>query len=336
MSEPFDPFALDSEPFDPFAESVLAPKPNTEPPKRSLIGTLGDIGTAAAKTVVGTGEAAVGVLNIPTFGHFGKALQDGIGYDPKRTQAELSSGYSDAQQAAQARAAEGKGFIGSIQSHVANPSTILTGIGESVGPMLLGGAVGKGVGLATKAPAWVLGGIGEGVVGAGSAAEQIRQGAEDGTLSGKQVLSALGSGVGTGALGVLGGKIANSKIGKSLGLGDIDTAMVSGTRELAEGATKRNILSRVLGGAVSEGVLEELPQSVQEQMWQNFATDRPIMEGVPESAGVGLLLGAASGRRLQRRYSSASGANTETNRRRTGSRQRSTDSHRRSVRRRSL
>ena len=59
---------------------------------------------------------------------------------------------------------------------------------------------------------------------------------------------------------------------KSLGIADVDT-MLAGAAvnpKVAKGITRQ-----VLEGAVSEGLLEELPQSVMEQVLQNIALDRP-------------------------------------------------------------
>ena len=38
-----------------------------------------------------------------------------------------------------------------------------------------------------------------------------------------------------------------------------------------------------------------MPQSAQETMWMNYATDKPLLEGVPEAAGMGLVTGATMG-----------------------------------------
>src|SRR5690606_36587400 len=52
---------------------------------------------------------------------------------------------------------------------------------------------------------------------------------------------------------------------------------------------------RVAGGALTEGVLEELPQSIQEQMLQNWAEQKPPMEGVARAGIEGALAGSAIG-----------------------------------------
>lgn len=52
---------------------------------------------------------------------------------------------------------------------------------------------------------------------------------------------------------------------------------------------------RMAGGALTEGVLEELPQSVQETMFQNWAEGTDLTEGVARSAVEGTLAGSAIG-----------------------------------------
>ena len=54
---------------------------------------------------------------------------------------------------------------------------------------------------------------------------------------------------------------------------------------LAQGAgklanTPAGFAKAVVGAGISEGVFEELPQSTQEQMMQNWALDKPLLEGV--------------------------------------------------------
>ncbi|MEN6629533.1 MAG: hypothetical protein ABFC42_07805, partial [Sulfuricella sp.] len=76
-----------------------------------------------------------------------------------------------------------------------------------------------------------------------------------------------------------------------MGIGDIDTILASGTGQ----ATAKGFARQVIESGISEGVFEELPQSAQEQMWQNFATGKPIMDQVGNQAAMGMLAGAAMG-----------------------------------------
>lgn len=109
---------------------------------------------------------------------------------------------------------------------------------------------------------------------------------QPGLLTGKQSLLAAGSGLATGALGYLGGRVA-----QKMGLVDIDT-LIAGK---AAPHVNRGFVRQLLQGAVAEGVLEELPQSVQEQVAQNLALDRPLDEGVDKAIVLGTLAGMAMG-----------------------------------------
>ena len=267
-------------------------------PKRTIGGTLKDIGVTSVNAVIGAGEALVGLADLATGGMAGKGLSQ-LGYDPKAARNFLQQYKSEAQQAADRRVDEAKGFGGTLKAYLQNPSTIVEAGAESLPSMFLGGGIGRGIGAAGKAAgilsnpaarAGLLGAIGEGVVGAGSAAEQIRQ--ETGELTGKGAASAIGSGVGTGVLGRLGNKLA-----PKLGAVDIEEALVRGFSGNARNVPLSfgKTLKAITGGAISEGAFEELPQSIQEQVWQNYATGKPLMEGVPEGAAQGLVTGAAMG-----------------------------------------
>lgn len=95
---------------------------------------------------------------------------------------------------------------------------------------------------------------------------------------------------GMGSKALLGaGRLANK-----IGLETAETAMAKiGTGAGAD--VPLSLKRRVLGGMVSEAVLQELPQSAQEQMWQNFAEGKPIMEGVARAGTEGALAGGVMG-----------------------------------------
>jgi hypothetical protein len=264
-------------------------KRQEQTPDRSISDAVLDSGITLLKGTIGLPEAFVGLADLPTFGRVGKFLQDS-GYKPKEAKAILDSYLSEAQQVANRRVSETKGFFPTIGAALENPSVIATSIGESL-PQMIGGA-GIARGLLTAAPALgaaVAGGIGEGVLGAGSAAEQMRQESKDQLLTGKQALSAVGSGAGTAAFGIAGGKLA-----KKFGLEDIDTLLVSGSTQSGSKSVK-DFAKRAFASGVSEGLFEEMPQSAQEQMWMNYATDKPLLEGVAEAAGMGAITGLAMG-----------------------------------------
>jgi hypothetical protein len=276
--------------------SDLEAETQTDPSARTFTGTMGDGLVTAAKAVVGTGEVAVGLANIPTLGHAGKFMEENLGYKPKETHKILDDMYSPAQKLANEKVSQADGFVDTVKTAVDNPSTIAHAALESLPLMFAGGAIGKGLGLVAGASPWVAAAIGEGIVGAGSAAEQTRQQTESGTLSAKQTGMAVASGIGTGIFNVVGSRLA-----KKFGLDDIDTLIVGGKSAVnKEGAKKfatgaLGVAKRIVAGGIAEGVFEELPQSVQEQIWSNAAIGQPLMQGVDEAAAMGMLTGAAMG-----------------------------------------
>ncbi|MBJ7436845.1 MAG: hypothetical protein JHC54_14365, partial [Acinetobacter sp.] len=120
---------------------------------------------------------------------------------------------------------------------------------------------------------------------AGSQAEQIRQETVDGRLTADQSLAGATTGVLGGLIGFAGGRIA-----QKLGIGDVDTMLVNGKLGPAEiageiaGMPAKSLPRRVIEGAISEGFLEELPQSVSEQILQNLALDKPWSDGIEDAA----------------------------------------------------
>ena len=264
---------------------------NVSPPSSMVRRTIGDPLVALAKGVVSVPETITGLADIPTMGYAGKALE-GAGVKFKETQGILSALYSPEAKAAQDNVSRGfdEGIIPGIKAVVDNPSTIMTGAVESTPSMFAGGAIGKIIKgapliakLGNKVAPIVAGAIGEGAITAGQNVEQVRQETLDGMLTPKQVALNTASGAATGLLGVLGGKVA-----KRLGLADVDTVMAGGT-----GA--KLTLMNVFGGMVSEGLLEELPQSIQEQVAQNLSLNKPWDEGVAQSGAMGAIIGSIMG-----------------------------------------
>lgn len=287
----YDPFAQATDPqatttsarlqrvdYDPFQ-----PAPERSSITRRL---LGDTSVDLARGIVGAGEAAVGLADIPTFGGAGKALE-AIGFRPAEAKEGLAQLYSPERKLANQEVSQAEGFLDTAGAMMRNPSTIAGAVTESVPATLGGGAIARGVGLARHLPAIARGAIGEGAVQAGMAAEQSRQGSESGFLDARDVTAAVGSGIGTGLIGAAGGNVA-----RRLGIGDVDTALAGGATTTTPAP---GFLRRTLAGAASEGVLEEMPQSIQEQAFANFADERPIGEGLGEAAAAGLLTGAAMG-----------------------------------------
>lgn len=264
-------------------------EPEAQPEKSSFARrALGDTGVALLKGAIGVPEAAVGMADLVSGGEAGR-LAEQAGFRPKEAKAILDTYLSPEQQAANQAVQQADGFMAKMGAAVTNPSVIWQGAVESAPSMLGGAAVARGVmAAAPRVAPVVAAGIGEGAVSAGQSAEQIRQETADGTLTGKQAAIAATSGALTGALGVVAGRVA-----QKLGIGDVDT-MLAGLKS-ASPKMQKGVVRSVLEGAVSEGVLEELPQSVQEQVAQNMALGKPLDEGVDHAAVIGMLAGGLMG-----------------------------------------
>lgn len=244
---------------------------------------IGDGVVSGLKSAIAVPEMAVGLADLVSSGHAGKALEE-AGFRPEEAKQFLDTLRTHEQQAA-SRSVEGaQGFWSTLAEIAENPSVVPHAITESLFPMLAGGVVGRGLqalGMGVKAAS----AVGEGAVMAGSAAEGIRQQTEDGLLTPKQAAAA---GL-TGAMGAGVARLGNA-VGGRMGLGDIDEAVTAGTL----GTSQRNALARGAGGAVMEGA-EETLQSTGEQVLQNVALDRELTEGVGNAAAMGLVTGAAMG-----------------------------------------
>lgn len=83
-------------------------------------------------------------------------------------------------------------------------------------------------------------------------------------------------------------------VSKIPGLGDAEASMATSALGRSTGATG-SLPARIGKGAVSEGVLQEFPQSAQEQAWQNIGASQPWQTGVGEQAVEGLLAGSGMG-----------------------------------------
>lgn len=264
------------------------------------------------KGTVAVGEVAVGLSDMMSDGATGKILSEKLGYDPKAAKNVMTGWQSEQYQQQLKDSANignrkieegddfatkvGKKFDNAVditKNAINNPSLITNTVAESLPSMLLGGVLGRASGIANPV---VAGAVGEGAVMAGSQAEQIRQETVDGRLTADQSLA----GTATGALGGLFG-YAGGRLAQKMGLSDVDTAMQTGrltTQQVGEEIAKTPmsaIPTAVIKGAISEGFLEELPQSVSEQILQNLALDKPWHDGVENAAVMGTLAGMAMG-----------------------------------------
>lgn len=282
---------------------------------------LGDIGVKLAQGTVDLGQSVVGLGSLATGGLIGDAMH-GIGYDPQATNQFLGQYLSKDQQAADDTVQQAQGFKNTLVASLQNPRSILGSVAESL-PGMMGGmgvtsalaerialkaaletaagktalaagktadeagriAMGtvagqvaaKGAVDAAETSLLVTGAATEGAQTTGQIADQAQGQGRD---YGDYALPAIAAGIGTGALNLMAGKI----------MGSATTDLAAGTHTL-----KGNFATKLAKEGFSEGVLEELPQSAQEQVWTNIATGKDWDEGVGQAAAQGLVAGAAMG-----------------------------------------
>lgn len=271
--------------------------------KKGVIGHLKDTGLSALKGAVAVPELAVGIMDVMSDGATGKILENKngtVGFRPKEAKQALGNLHTDQYKAQQQEFADaGKDgnwvdkAVDKTKVALTNPSLIANTVVESVPSMLAGSVLGRASGIANPV---VAGAVGEGAVMAGSQAEQIRQETVDGRLTADQSLAGVTTGVLGGLIGFAGGRLA-----QKMGIGDVDTMLVNGRFGPADIAGEiasmpaKSLPRRVIEGAISEGFLEELPQSVSEQVIQNLALDKPWHDGIEDAAVMGTLAGMAMG-----------------------------------------
>ena len=283
------------------------------PAPRGVGGFIKDTGLDLAKGVVSLGESAVGIADLATGGYAGKGLA-ALGYDPKQTNAFLSGLQSDARQQSDREVAQADGFWDTLKSLGTHPDALFGNIVQSlpgsIGAGAAGGMLVKKIAGVAATEAGVLGltgkaaeefiaskvtaqtfkiasvaGAAEGAQTAGSIAEQGRQGGRDWD---EYVVPALAAGLGTAAIGMVSGKIASK-----LGIGDLETDIAARSAGVkGAGIGGGNIATRTGKEMLKEGILEEMPQSYQEQAFQNLAMGKPWEEGTGSAAAQGLLAGA--------------------------------------------
>src|SRR3990172_6514039 len=237
---------------------------------------VGDTGISLLKGVISGPEAAVGLLDIPTGGRVGKAAE-AVGFRPKEAKEILTELESPELRAGRKAVSEGfkEGIVPGVKQLVEHPAVPIQAAVESLPLMGAGGVVARGLRAAT----------GISPIVAGIAAESIRQQSPTGTITPKQAVLAGVSGVGTALFGAAGGKLA-----KSLDLLDQDMLLAGGIN-----VSNRGVVQRIIGGEISEGLFEVLPQSTQEQVLQNLAVNRPAWEGVGEAGVTGAIVGGLMG-----------------------------------------
>jgi hypothetical protein len=303
------------------------------PPKQKQnTGIVGDIGTALKRGVLqmpgmatGLADIAAAPVSIATgvnrpVSRAADWIGEQTGFQPGKWAEAAGAEYSPEMQQAQQNVEQAKGFFPTLGAVAQNPRMILPVVGESLPSTIAGGLVARGAmgavagaeklaalhtaaGSADAAVAnaarrgllksgAIAAGIGEGAVTAGQQMAQTGYDVDPALAAG----AAIGAGVGTGIIGGLSGRIASSAIGRKIGLSDIETSMAAGT--LGENAGKAGaagLAKRIGAGAIQEGLLEEAPQSYQEQVWQNLAAGKPLTEGAAEAAALGAVAGGVMG-----------------------------------------
>lgn len=310
MADLFDEFGLGGEPATATGNSKdLFDEFKLDAPKRNT-GLAGDLGTDLKRGVQQLPGIVTGLLDIPVAAVTGRRMvsegYDEIGkltgFQPSKWAEEARQEYSPQRQTAQAEIDQvwEDGTATEIAgAYMSNPGYVAGKVVESLPQMAAGGLAGRAVLGAARgagllaAPATAgqaarqaaLGaGIGEGAVIAGGTMEQI----DDSVDARRAAAASLGAGVIGGALGGIGSRVA-----QRAGLIDAEGALAGGIQRSASEAP--GLARRMTGGAITEGLLEELPQSVQEQMWQNWAEQNPLMEGAARAGVEGALAGSALG-----------------------------------------
>lgn len=285
----------DEEYFQRLSRTSFAPP--EAPPVKQNRSAMGDLATDLKRGVQQLPATATGLLDIPVAAATGRALvSEGwgeigklTGFQPKRWSEEARAEYTPERQRLMQEAAAKEGFTDTLGHYLQNPSLIAGVVTESLPSVAAGGLMARGLKSVGALGGITRAGIGEGSVMAGqSMSNMLDEGVDPRRAAGFSTAV----GVGGGALGVGGGKLA-----QQLGLLDADTLLAGGVARAA-GATTRQPLSmprRIAGGAVSEGLFEELPQSMLETSMGNLAAERPWDEDLGKSAAVGLLAGGAMG-----------------------------------------
>jgi len=273
-----------------------------------------DTGLDVAKGVVDLGQSYVGLLDLTSGGAAGRVLEK-AGYDPEKTNQFLTGFQSLTRKNADQKVKDAVGFVDTLKALAVNPTSLIGGIAESLPGTVLAGATGgrfvrflvgkaateaTALGLEGKAAQdfitnkikdqtvkiATVSGAGEGAQSTGQIAEQARAQGRDWN---EYVLPALGAGFGTVAIAALSGGVA-----KKLGIGDVETNIAARSAGISNiGTGEGPFLIKALKEAASEGLLQEMPQSAQEQIFTNLATGKPWDEGVGQQAAQGLVTGMA-------------------------------------------
>jgi hypothetical protein len=284
--------ALDDYNNDPFgALDSYESKPSVNP-GNFVTDTIQDIGKGALKlpgTLTGLADIPAGLAGMDRpFSRAADALGELTGFQPSQLAEQTQ--YSPERQQSMLNTREAwdafnrgeSSLPKAIGTTLANPRAVVGNIAESLPSMVAGGLGARALlGPKALAPA-----VGEGAVMAGLQ----MQNTDPSIDPQKAAALSLATGVAGGALGYGGGKLA-----ERMGLIDPDTLIARGLTPEAANAARPGLLKGIGLGAVQEGLLEELPQSLIEQGSQNLAEDRPFTEGMAEAGVQGTLAGGIMG-----------------------------------------
>lgn len=222
-------------------------------------------------------------------------------YDPERARQILSSWQSQARQESDAEVAQADGFTEKFGALLDNPDSITGTVLEQVISMLGIVAATKRFSTAlltkngiqpgtkeaveflaqpaTKAKLATMSGVSEGMLAAGTSLQQtLDQGADLDDAS----IAALGTLFTTAGISKLSSKFLPDA--------EVELATAGGkSQSLKQG------LQQIGKSVVKEGALEEMPQSGFEQVWQNFALDKDLLDGIGGAMAAGLVTGSAMG-----------------------------------------
>ncbi len=291
--------------FDQFDDSA-----DGQPSAKQNTSLAGDLGTDLKRGVQKLPGIAAGLADIPVAALTNKRFVDETadkvgeltGFQPSQWAEEARDEYSPERQAGTAeidQAWEDGSAMDIAGAYASNPGNVAGLVAESLPQMLAGGVIGRGalaagraagvVGAPTTAAqaatqSAIAGGVGEGAVIAGGTMDQI----DDSVEPRRAAAASAGAGVAGAALGVLGAKAA-----QRMGVLDAESAIAGGAGQVAGEAP--GLARRVAGGALTEGVLEELPQSAAETVIQNWAEEKDLTEGLARAAVEGTLAGSAIG-----------------------------------------
>lgn len=260
---------------------------------RGVSEATNDIGQTIKKGLVAVPQMGVGLLSLQNQGRTGKWFQNNI-WDMQKTKENIQEQMSDTAKMQQGQFDRAEGFTGKLGVLAKNPMLAVDATVESLPSILAGGVMGRAVGgVAGIGSDVARAAIGEGMAMGGSAAENLRSQNADGLLTGKDIIAAVGTGVGGAGLGYAGGRFA-----QRLGIADADTLLTGGVRQTATSNAKGGIgygLAGIGKGAVAEGVFEELPQTILETGLENWAKGRALTENMAGNAALGLVSGGMMG-----------------------------------------